>query len=268
MGKRIGAAVAVLAILAVMGRPAAAQQPESSPFQTRELAVVTQRVLPIGRLVWQVFAYDFSASAPPTRRGDDIGFVWARAGRIAHTTIGQPTRILTPGEAAGAGTGEFRSFGPSGGRASAWLINFGGPTPPTWQQSQPVLFQSEVIAPPGPGPYTLRLTEAIVRESGVLPPVAADGVRTLFLVSGAAILTVPDGGAVIDAGFTATLPLRVPIAIQRLSDAPAFFLIASVAQDTPAFNLPTPSTTITLPPQSFAPIGFPVLPVGTFPRMN
>ncbi|GIW05725.1 MAG: hypothetical protein KatS3mg060_0530 [Dehalococcoidia bacterium] len=248
--------------------PAAAQSPGMT---VRTLAEGSQGTLPVGPLVWQGFEHIFHPGDRSQVVGEDAGFTWVVDGVAQLQLEGQPRAAVPAGSAVATASGVRRGLGgvdPTG--AVVWVIGLGGPTPGAFQMPPRLVFRSEPIVPPGGGSFVYRLSRIDLAGSGDLPPAETAGTITLYVIEGALSLRVPDGGSVLRAGSVTTIPAEGGARLTPLGGRPASVLAIALLA-----GAPTVPATVTVPPSALpetspdpAPIPFPLLPTGAFPRLG
>ncbi|MFN8533992.1 MAG: hypothetical protein U0556_10635 [Dehalococcoidia bacterium] len=262
MTRLLALVAALAAMLAVV--PASAQQPG---VRTTVLAEATQGTLPVGPLVWQGFEYVFQPWDRSQVFGEDAGFTWVVDGVAELQLEGEAPAAVPAGRAVATQSGVRRGLGgvePTG--AAIWVIGLGGPTPGLFQMPPRLLFRSEPIVPPGPGSYTFRLSRVEVTGLGAIAAEPVSGTVTLFVDSGDVSLQTPDGGAVLRQGAIVTIAASGGALLTPLGSRPASLVALTLVAGPPTVKVPVPSSTLPEFPSNPAPIPFPLLPSGTFPR--
>lgn len=256
--------VGILVAAAVVA-PAAAEQTELA-LTTR--AEGSQRALPVGPLVWQAFEYRFPPGSPALVTGEDAGFTWVVDGVARLEVEGQPATIAPAGTAVATASGVRRSLSgvaPSG--AVVWVIGLGGPTPGAFPMPPRLLFRSDPIVPPG-GPVVFQLRQIDLSGPGKLVPADTAGALTLFVHEGAVSVRAPSGGAVLRQGTVTTVPADASVTLAPLGGRPARLIALGLLAGAP--TSPAAASPHELPDvqPNPAPIPFPLLPSGAFPRLG
>jgi hypothetical protein len=256
---------AALGVL-VAGAIAAPAMAQEGGLTLTLLAEGRQAALPVGPLVWQGFEYVFPPGDRAQVFGEDAGFTLVVDG-VAQFERDEPAPVVIPaGTAVATQSGVRRRLAgtrPTGARV--WVIGLGGPTPGAYQMPPRLLFRSEPIVPPGGGSFVLRLEQIELTGLGELAPSSAEGTITLFVREGNVSLQTPEGSAVVRKGSVTTVATRSGVRLAALGERPARLLALSLLAGAPTVSVPTAPPALETQPNP-APIPFPLLPSGTFPR--
>jgi hypothetical protein len=251
---------------AVVVAPVAAEQPGLS---LTTLAEGSQRALPVGPLVWQAFEYRFEPGGPALVTGEDAGFTWVVDGVARLQVDGQPATVAPAGTAVATTSGVRRSLGgvaPDG--AVVWVIGLGGPTPGAFPMPPRLVFRSEPVVPPGGGPVVFQLRQIDLAGPGELAPAATPGTLTLFVHEGAVAVRTPSGGAVLRQGTVTTVPAEASVALTPLGGRSARLIALGLLASASTSPVAAPSLDLPDLQPNPAPIPFPLLPSGAFPRAS
>ncbi|GIW12031.1 MAG: hypothetical protein KatS3mg061_3088 [Dehalococcoidia bacterium] len=245
--------------------PAGAETP---PLVKSVLAEGSQRILPVGPLVWQTFALTFLPGDPPQLFGDDAGFTWVRTGAARVQFSGEEAQLLPAGAALASQTGVLRRLEGVSSSSTVWLVGLGGPVPPPTPQPPRLIFRSEPLVPPGAGGYRFRLSILELSGPADLAPEESPGSLTVFVEAGALFLQAPAGAAVLRVGTVTTLPADQPLQVRPLGSQPARLVTLTLLAGPPATPVSGPPSLVPDPPAATAPFPLPLLPSGSFPRRS